>query len=308
MGGSGGHGKTTFDIDAFLHMAAGVDYPPWTVPSPVATLILENEGPEELFAEKLEQRLATFPHDLKARLAVCTFDWGGFSLANEEHRQQLLEELAVHDYDLIFGDPLDSLGIAGVGSPEDTREFLKLMKRTGLHRSVAWWLNTHPRKEKTNDELDEVAGAWGGKPDSVFLLRRLAGDRMQLRQPKLRWARRGRGPTLLFDFDPDQERFTYLGEESDEERDYDAEIKALLEDGKWRTPKEIAAPQKPKTGEPGIGANVDIVKAVLAEHVDVFESRTGDAAKAVGRSASATVWQLRDENEEPEQTTLEDAK
>lgn len=28
------------------------------------------------------------------------------------------------------------------------------------------------------------------------------------------------------------------------------------------------------------------------QHPDVFESRTGEAAKAVGRSAQATVWQL----------------
>jgi len=45
----------------------------------------------------------------------------------------------------------------------------------------------------------------------------------------------------------------------------------------------------------GIGANVDIVKAVLEGEPDVFESRTGDAAKEIGRSASATVWQLRAE-------------
>ncbi len=289
LGASGGHGKTTFDIDLFLHMAAGVDYPPWTVPRPVSILIIENEGPEELFAEKLAARLATFPHELKARLAISTFDWGSFSLALEEHRERLFEELAAHPYDLVFGDPLDSLGIEGVGSPAETREFLKLMKQTGLHRTVAWWLNVHPRKEKTSDELDEIAGAWGGKPDSVFLLRRLAGDRMQLRQSKLRWAKRGKGPTLLFDFDPDAERFTCLGEEKDEERDYRTEIRDLLADGKWRTPKEIAA----KTDKGGIGANVDMVKDVLGERPDEFESRTGPEAKAIGRSPTATVWQLR---------------
>ncbi len=45
---------------------------------------------------------------------------------------------------------------------------------------------------------------------------------------------------------------------------------------------------------------MDVVKRALAEHPDVFESRTGDAAKAVGRSALATVWQLRTEPEIPE--------
>jgi hypothetical protein len=290
LGALGGHGKTTWGVDLFLHMAAGVDYPPFTVPRPVSILLVENEGPEQLFADKLRSRLEHFPHDLKARLDVCTFDWGGFSLADEVHRERLIHEIADKGYDLVFGDPLDSLGIEGVGSPEDTRKFLALMKQTGLNKSVAWWLNTHPRKEETKEALNEIAGAWGGKPDSVFLLRMLEGDRTQIRQPKLRWARRGKGPTLLFAFDPDTEAFNFIGEQTEDERDYLAEVRELLGDGKWRIVKEIAAPLEAG----GIAANEKIVKKVLVEHPDVFESRTGDEAKALGRSAQATLWQLRD--------------
>jgi putative DNA primase/helicase len=292
LGATGGHGKTTWFIDLALHWAAGLDYPPFTVPRPVSVLLIENEGPEELFAEKLEQRLASFPHELRAPLDVCRFDWGGFSLADDEHRSRLVEEIAARGYDVVFGDPLDSLGIEGVGSPEDTRKFLALMKETGLNKTVGWWLNTHPRKEKTSEALDEIAGAWGGKPDSVLLLRMLEDDRTQIRFPKLRWAKRGRRPPMLLGFDPDTEAFTYIGEQSDEERDYLAEVVDLLSDGKWRTPKEIAKP-KPE----GIGANVDTVKTLLEEHVDLFESRTGEAAKAIGRSPSATVWQLAEAND-----------
>jgi hypothetical protein len=294
VGALGGHGKTTFAIDLFLHMAAGVDYPPFTVPQPVSVLLIENEGPEELFAEKLKARLASFPHELKARLDVCVVDWGGFSLADNVLRGRLTREIAEKGYDLVFGDPLDSLGIDGVGSPEDTRKFLALMKETGLNKTVAWWLNTHPRKEETKEALNEIAGAWGGKPDTVFLLRMLADDRTQIRQPKLRWAKRGKGPTLLMAFDPDTEAFTFIGEESEEERDYVADISALLADGQWRVKTEIAAP----SGKGGIGANVDTVKKVLEEHPDAFESRTGAEAVAVGRSARATVWQLREADAE----------
>jgi hypothetical protein len=224
LGALGGHGKTTFAIDLFLHLAAGVDYPPFTVPRPVSILMVENEGPEQLFADKLAARLERFPHELRGRLDICTFDWGGFSLADETHRKRLTSEIAVKGYDLVFGDPLDSLGIEGVGSPEDTRKFLALMKETGLHKTVAWWLNTHPRKDETREALNEISGAWGGKPDSVLLLRMLDGDRTKIRQPKLRWARRGKGPTLLYGFEPDTEAFTYLGEQSEEERDYLGEI------------------------------------------------------------------------------------
>jgi hypothetical protein len=293
LGALGGHGKTTFAVDLFLHLAAGVDYPPFTVPRPVSILMIENEGPEELFAEKLEARLATFPHELRARLDVCTIDWGGFSLASDPLREVLTREIAEKQYDLVFGDPLDSLGIAGVGSPEDTRAFLTLMKETGLNKTVAWWLNTHPRKEETKEALNEISGAWGGKPDSVLLLRMLADDRTQIRFPKLRWTKRGKRPTILLAFDPDTEAFTYIGEESEEERDYLAEIADLLADGRWRIVKEIAAPKDKPKARRGIGANVDTIKTVLEEHPDVFESRTGEAAKEVGRSAAAIVWQLK---------------
>jgi hypothetical protein len=289
-GGLGGSGKTTFFIDLGLHLAAGVDYPPFTVPTPINVLMIENEGPEELFAEKLETRLASFPHDLKGRFDVCVFDWGGFSLAQDIHRDRLTNEIVEKGYDLIFGDPLDSLGIEGVGSPQDTRDFLALMKAAGLNKSVAWWLNTHPRKEETKEALNEISGAWGGKPDAVLLLRILEDDRTQVRFPKLRWAKRGKRPPILLGFDPETEAFTYLGDESEEERDYLAEIQVLVQNTPWRTPKEIAAPKS----SGGIGASEGIVKKVLSEHPDVFESRTGDEAKELGRSPRATVWGQRE--------------
>ncbi|MEJ7569594.1 MAG: hypothetical protein WKF41_15175 [Gaiellaceae bacterium] len=123
----------------------------------------------------------------------------------------------------------------------------------------------------------------------------VGGNLSQVRFPKLRWTRRGKRPTILLAFDPETEAFTYLGEESEAERDYLAEIAELLEDGKWRIAKEIAAPAK----SGGIGANVDTIKKVLEEHPDVFESRTGEAAKALGRKPQATVWQLLSEEREP---------
>jgi hypothetical protein len=84
------------------------------------------------FAVALDRRISCrafyevaspFPHELRARIDVCTFDWGGFTLADDNTRERLRQEIANHEYDLVFGDPLDSLGIEGVGSPEDTRKF-----------------------------------------------------------------------------------------------------------------------------------------------------------------------------------------
>ena len=179
---------------------------------------------------------------------MCTFDWGGFSLADERTaRRGSTREIAEKEYDLVFGDPLDSLGIEGVGSPEDTRKFLDADEGDrAATETVAWWLNTHPRKEETKEALNEIAGAWGGKPDSVLLLRMLDDDRTQIRQPKLRWAKRGKRPTLLLALRRrTPRRSRYIGEESDDERDYLAEIRdAARATATWRTAKEIAAPSR----------------------------------------------------------------
>jgi hypothetical protein len=286
LGALGGAGKTTLFVELALHLAAGVDYLCFSIPAPVSVLLIENEGPEEMFALKLEEKLATFPHPLKARVHVCTIDWGAFTLGDDQMRQRLREELAEYQYDLVFGDPLDSLGIEGVGSPEDTRKFFALMKETGLHKSVSWWLNTHPRKEETKEALNEIAGAWGGKPDAVLLLKMLADDRSQVRFPKLRWAKRGKRPAILLAFDVATETFTFLAEEEEVDRDYLAEIVALLADGEWRTVREIA------DKDDGIGASDKTIKKLLEAHPDVVESRTGDAAKQLGRHQNSVLWQL----------------
>ena len=148
----------------------------------------------------------------------------------------------------------------------------------------------HPRKEGAHDELDEISGAWGGKPDTVLRLDRLEDNRARLSFPKVRWSRRGTRRALHPRLRPGHGGFTFAHEE-DEERDYLAEIDQLLADGKWRTAREIAAPKK----DDGIGANDETVKTVLEQHPSRFVSRNG---AEVDRSAQATVWQALTEEEE----------
>jgi hypothetical protein len=121
----------------------------------------------------------------------------------------------------------------------------------------------------------------------MLRLEKLEGDRGRLSFPKIRWSRRGTRKALILGFDPETESFSVVAEEEDEERDYAADVQALLDDGCWRTPKEIAAPTK----DGGIGANVDTMKKELEAHPESYESRTGDEAKEVGRHPCATVWQ-----------------
>ena len=292
----GGRGKTTMFVEATLHLASGVDWLGFKIGRALNVLFIENEGPQEPFRAKLEQKLEAWPHELNGKVFVHTLNWGAFTLADQAQVAGLRACIEDNEIDVMIGDPLDSLGVEGVGSPEDTRKFMALMRSVGLFRDVAFLLLHHPRKEGAQDELDEAAGAWGGKPDSMLRLEKRDGDRARLSFPKIRWSRRGTRPALILAFDPETETFTVAHEEEDVERDYLAEIEARLLEQPWRTPKEIAAPKK----DGGIGANVDTVKRELEANPDRFDSRTGRQAKEVGRSASATVWKVTRPSESPE--------
>jgi AAA domain/Primase C terminal 1 (PriCT-1)/Bifunctional DNA primase/polymerase, N-terminal len=283
LGGKGGKGKTTLTVDATFHFASGVPWLGFEVARPVRVLVIENEGPRELFRRKIEQKARTWPHEITGTVDVFTADWGAYDLRVEDLRKRLRDYVQEHDIDLVVGDPLDSLGMDGVGSPEETRAFVALANQAGLGRNVAFWLPHHLRKEKAEDELDELSGAWGGRPDTVLTLSLLAGDRARLAVPKMRWGNRGRRPTLILSFDPETEGFAIVAKEGDE-RDLEQEITELLADGRRRTVTEI---RKPKD-EGGIGASEAAVKKALKASAG-FVSRSGSE---VGRSAQAVVWGL----------------
>lgn len=280
LGGKGGKGKTTLTVDGIFHLASGREWLGFPVPRPLRVLVIENEGPREMFRRKLERKRKGWPHEIEGAIFVHTLDWGGFDLRDDDKRRRLREHVERAEIDLVVGDPLDSCGLDGVGSPENTREFVSLARDAGLHRDVAFWFLHHPRKEKAEDELDDLSGAWGGRPDTVMMLSLLGGERSRLAVPKVRWSQRGKRPALILGFDADTEGFERIAEEG-EERDYAAELEELLGDGKWRTVDEI------KHSDVGIGASRENVKGALAD--ERFESRSGGE---VDRHPNATVWGL----------------
>lgn len=292
----GGKGKTTLTVDAGFHFASGIAWLGFPVERPLRILLVENEGPREPFRQKLDLKFKVWPHPITGAIHVATVNWGAVTLKNSDHVCRLRDYVLEHEIDLVIGDPLDSLGLDGVGSPEDTREFMRRLGETGLFRDVACWLLAHARKEAASDELDEIPGAWGGRPDTMLMLDKRDGNRARLSFPKIRWSRRGSRAAYLLAFDPDTEGFSVVREEEPEERDYLAEITNLLGDDRWRTAKEIAASKEAG----GIGANVDTVKTLLSNNPDHFESRTGDAAKELGRNQNATLWGLTRPSASPE--------
>jgi putative DNA primase/helicase len=114
----GGKGKTTLTLDAAFHFASGVDWLGFAVPRPLRVLLIENEGPREPFRTKLELKKKLWPHPISGEIHGTTVDWGAVTLKNTVHAQALRDYVVDYEIDLVVGDPLDSLGLDGVGSPE----------------------------------------------------------------------------------------------------------------------------------------------------------------------------------------------
>ena len=137
---------------------------------PLRVLIVENEGPMRPFQVKLAAKAASWPHKITGALFIKTLDWGAFNFDNEGEVARLRAFIEQERVDLVIGDPLDSLGLHGVGSPDDTRTFVQHLVEVGLDRDVAFWLLGHPRKTapgglEDQDELDRASGACGGRPE-----------------------------------------------------------------------------------------------------------------------------------------------
>ena len=95
---------------------------------------------------------------------------------------------------------------------------------------------------------------------------------------KARWASEYHGKTLKLKWVAGE------GFEVEGDRDYLAAVREYLSETPWRTKKEIAT---------AIESGEKSVLNVLTDNPESFEMRTGDDAKALGRSEKAQVWGLR---------------
>ena len=291
-----GDGKTTFVVELILHAAAGVEYLGLRFPRPLRILIIENEGPREAFREKIERRLADWPHDSElVRVWDEPATWGAIRASDPSLRGRLRSVIERHRIDVVVADTLTRFGVRGNGTPEETREFVEWLTELGLGRDVAFLLLHHPRTrtEPGETELEKVAGAWPPHADLILLLQKLAGARARLSFPKARWAR---GPRLasILAFDPATESFTYVADDEPVERDYVTELAELMADREWWT---INALRK-KKDDGGIGADPEPIKQALSD--DRFESVSGDE---IGKRKDATYYRLRQASSEPATVT-----
>jgi hypothetical protein len=196
--GEGGAGKTTATIDFVAHAAAGKPWLDIPVARPLRILVVENEGPLAQFQRKIADKAETWEdQSFLENVFFLVEPWAGVSFKDETQRTALAEMCAEREIDLVVADPLDTLGIEGVGSPEETRDFMALLRSMGLHHSVAFWILHHVAKERGRPLLQKISGAWGGHPDVAFLYEREDRIRHRLSFGKVRWGDDSRAPLIL---------------------------------------------------------------------------------------------------------------
>lgn len=196
--GEGGGSKTTLMLDAVAHMASGTDWLGIPVARPVRFAVIENEGARAKFRQKFAEKAEAWPGErFEQNVFVYQAPWGSFSFAEPSQRAELRRFCAAEAIDVVVGDPLDSLGVTGVGSPEDTRNFIAWLKECGLGTEVAFWLLHHFSKAQQTSVVQQLQGAWGGHPDTIMGVKLDGTQRTKIEWSKLRSATPTGTPTLL---------------------------------------------------------------------------------------------------------------
>lgn len=205
LGGEAGTAKTTLTLDVIAHIGSGT---PWQgIPQQRAIRIamIENEGPRGKFKEKLQEKVDAWDGpDFLSNLYVFTAPWGRFTLADEAFRQNLYEFTQKHAIDLVVADPLGSLGVEGVGAPDETRRFIAILKGMGLFDPAmpcAYWFPHHYSKQHVGGSvISQLSGDWGGHADTVVGIKNEGKSKSIMTWAKVRWSDELHGETWTLEW------------------------------------------------------------------------------------------------------------
>ena len=284
LAGKPGVGKTTLAVDLVFHLASGRDWLGLPVGRPLSVLVVENEGPVQQFQAKLAHKAERWGHPVEGGVHVHTWRWGSLDLTDPGALAAIRGYLDGESIDVIVADPLNTLGVQGVGSPEDTRAFVRALHPLGLATTTAFVFLHHFRKGGGEDELEALQGAWGGHLDTLLTLKPSRGnDEVRLSFDKVRWLTgdTGQRTPMILGLVRNTAGFEHLHDEGDP-RQLEAEIAGLLKDGTWRTTEEIRTQ---------LGVRKETAAAALKANPHLFRSEPGNRH---GRHANATLWQLSD--------------
>jgi hypothetical protein len=274
MYGDGGAGKTTLAFDAAFHLAAGSDWLGLPVPRRVRSLIIEREGPRPLLRRKMRRKLADWDGPpIDGGVRILRSPWTSFSFADEQWRGKLAEIVEDESIDLIIAGPLTRIGMDTAGTLQEVVAFMQLVSDVRAHcqRRVAVLFVHHENKSGS------VSGAWEGAGDTLLHVQQGGPRQTILTVQKARWGSDYHGITMHLAWAPG-ESFEVAAD-----RDLVAEIHELLSDGTWRTVDEIRE---------SINAGTTAVRDAFDEHSEHFEMRTGERARALGRSPKAQLYQV----------------
>jgi AAA domain len=273
--GDGGAGKTTLTFDGACHLSTGTVWLGIPVARALRLLLIENEGPRPLLRQKLKRKLAAWNGPpLDGRISVFERPWGQFTFAESGWREQLAASVQELEVDVIIAGPLTRLGMDTAGTLQEVVAFQRLVAdvRARSGRPLTFILVHHENKGGT------VSGAWEGAGDTLLHVQAAGNGHTVVFIQKARWASKWHHETLKLAW-TDGEGFELEGD-----RDYEAQVRELLSEQPWRTVKEISE---------GISAGETAVKDVLNGKPELFELRTGEAAKQVDRVGNAKVYGLR---------------
>ena len=193
--GTGGAGKTTLSLDAAFHLAAGESWLGMDVPRPMRVAVIENEGPRGQFRLKLRRKLAAWNGnraELDEDMFVMEEPWGGFTFADERHRQYLADALNERACELLLCGPVSTVGMIGGGTPDEINAFVGLIAelRYLLNDPLAVWLIHHENRS------GQVSGAWERVPDALCHVTSRGNGHTRVFWQKARWSAEHHGTTM----------------------------------------------------------------------------------------------------------------
>lgn len=294
LGGTTGHGKTTFGAQMLAAGVLGGDFLGWQVAGGLHVLVIDLEQ----HVEDIQEQLGAVGLAGSELVDYATIPEGLQIDRDPEHLAELERVVSAKAYDAVRCDPFYKLHAADSSDELQARELVHLTRRWVNEHGFALLMDTHTRKRidpKAGFMLDDLFGSslFARDPEVILGLKWVEDGFSRLYVFKARGRRTdlrtGQTIDLLYD---DEALFTRRPDQPD--RDVKAELIGLGSDYEWRTLNEW------RSKDDGIGAGQDAVRDALTElHVEgVFDYAEGPP----GRSKQAKCWRLRPTDLDPQVT------